>query len=97
MVIFTNLDDGRYLQATRKDDEELYNELLELDMLGKLHNAYNIDIEGYTGDNNSLIHHEVVELPNNNLLATLHEPNSKYIEDHIVEIDRETEIGRAHV
>src|SRR5699024_10459950 len=30
------------------------------------------------------------ELPNNNLLATLHEPNSKYIEDHIVEIDRET-------
>src|SRR5699024_8679345 len=59
-------------------------------MLGKLHNAYNIDIEGYTGDNNSLIHHEVIELPNNNLLATLHEPNSKYIEDHIVEIDRET-------
>lgn len=89
-VIFTHLDEGRYLQATRKDDEELYNELLELDMLGKLHNAYNIDIEGYTGDNNSLIHHEVVELPNNNLLATLHEPNSKYIEDHIVEIDRET-------
>src|SRR5699024_7657667 len=90
-VIFTHLDEGRYLQATRKDDEELYNELLELDMLGKLHNAYNIDIEGYTGDNNSLIHHEVVELPNNNLLATLHEPNSKYIEDHIVEIDRETD------
>src|SRR5699024_12718049 len=37
-----------------------------------------------------LIHHEVVDLQNNNLLATLHEPNSKYIEDHIVEIDRET-------
>src|SRR5699024_9669840 len=77
-VIYTHLDEGRFLQATRKDDEELYNELLELDMLGKLHNDYNIDIEGYTGDNNSLIHHEVIELPNNNLLATLHEPNSKY-------------------
>src|SRR5699024_1754190 len=46
-MVFTYLDEGRYLQATRKDDEEYYNELLELDMLGKLHNAYNIEIDGY--------------------------------------------------
>src|SRR5690625_7546668 len=89
-MVFTYLDEGRYLQATRKDDEEYYNELLELDMLGKLHNAYNIEIDGYSGSKNSLIHHDVIELPNNNLLATMHEPNSDYEEDHIYEIDRET-------
>src|SRR5699024_6540270 len=27
-MVFTYLDEGRYLQATRKDDEEYYNELL---------------------------------------------------------------------
>src|SRR5690625_670472 len=49
-VIFTHLDEGRYLQATRKDDEELYSELLELDMLGKLHNVYDIDKEVYNNN-----------------------------------------------
>lgn len=87
-LVFTQLNNGNYLQTTRKDDESQYNELLELDKLGKMHNAYTIDIEGYEEDN--LIHHDVIEMPNGNLLATVHEPDSEYVEDHMSEIDRKT-------
>src|SRR5699024_11496221 len=45
----------------------------DLPSISKLHNAYNIEIDGYSGSKNSLIHHDVIELPNNNLLATMHE------------------------
>lgn len=89
-IVFTRLANGHYLQTTKEDDDIQYNELLELDMLGKLHNAYHIDIEGYDEDENNLIHHDVIEMPNGNLLATTHEPNSDYVEDHMHEIDRET-------
>lgn len=89
-LIFTRLDDGRYLQTTRKEDARQYNELLELDMLGKMYNAYHIEIEDYDEDENNLIHHDVIEVPSGNLLATTHEPNSDYVEDHMHEIDRET-------
>lgn len=89
-LIFTRLKNGNYLQTTRKDDETQYNELLELDMLGKMHNAYSINIEAYDEEKNNLIHHEVIEMPNDNLLATTHEPNSDYEEDFMSEIDRET-------
>src|SRR5699024_8715577 len=37
-----------------------------------------------------LIHHDVIEVPSGNFLATMHEPNSDYEEDHMYEIDRET-------
>lgn len=89
-LIFTRLDDGKYLQTTRKDDEDQYNELLELDMLGKIYNAYNIEIEGYDEEKDNLIHHDVIEVPSGNLLATTHETNSDYEQDHMHEIDRET-------
>ncbi|HLR59898.1 MAG TPA: aryl-sulfate sulfotransferase [Pseudogracilibacillus sp.] len=89
-LIFTRLNNGHYLQTTRQDDEKQYNELIELDMLGKLHHAYHIDIQGYDENEDNLIHHEVIEMPNGNLLATTHEPDSDYVEDHMHEIDRET-------
>ena len=87
-LVYTQLKNGHYVQTTRKDDESQYNELIELDKLGKMYHAYTIDIEGYEDDN--LIHHDVIELPNGNLLATVHEPGSEYEEDHMSEIDRKT-------
>src|SRR5699024_2130077 len=87
-LVYTQLKNGHYIQTTRKDDESQYNELIELDKLGKMYHAYTIDIEGYEDDN--LIHHDVIELPNGNLLATVHEPGSEYEEDHMSEIDRKT-------
>lgn len=91
-LIFTRLSNGNFVQTTRADDATQYNELLELDMLGKIYNAYNIEIEGYDEDEDNLIHHEVIEVPSGNLLATTHETNSDYIEDHMHEIDRDTGI-----
>lgn len=89
-LVFTKLDNGHYLQTTRKEDEKQFNELLEIDMAGKIHHAYDIEVEGYDEDKNNLIHHDVIEVPNGNFLATMHKPNSDYEEDHMYEIDRET-------
>src|SRR5699024_3130824 len=89
-LVYTHLDSGRYLQVTKKDDAPQYNELLELDMMGKIYNAYNIEIEGYDEEEDNLIHHDVIEVPSGNLLVTTHEPNSKYVEDHMYAIDRDT-------
>src|SRR5690625_7376456 len=61
-------------------------------MLGKIYNAYNIEIEGYDEEKDNLVHHEVIEVPSGNLLATTHETNSDYEEDHMHEIDRDTGI-----
>jgi len=91
-LIFTRLSNGNFVQTTKADDANQYNELLELDMLGKIYNAYNIEIEGYDEEKDNLVHHEVIEVPSGNLLATTHETNSDYEEDHMHEIDRDTGI-----
>ncbi|MGY0691383.1 aryl-sulfate sulfotransferase [Virgibacillus sp. FSP13] len=87
-TIFTRLDNGNILINTKESEQEQYPELLEMDLLGKISNGYKIHIDGYEKDN--LLHHDVIELPNGNWLATTHEPDSKYTEDHMHVIDRET-------
>src|SRR5699024_4985948 len=47
-----------------------------------------VEIEGYEKSN--IIHHDIIELPSGNLLATTHEPNGEYIRDQMIEIDRST-------
>lgn len=89
-LVFTRLENDHFLQMTREGDKGQYDELLEVDMLGKVYNAYTIDIEGTDEKDEALIHHDVIEMPNGNLLATTHEPDSDYVEDHMHEIDRET-------
>lgn len=86
--IFDSVENGHYLQTAYVDEDEANSLLMERDFLGKLYNAYHIDIEGYESTN--LLHHDVVEMPSGNLLATTHGQNSKYKEDHMHEIDRET-------
>ncbi|MFH5781347.1 aryl-sulfate sulfotransferase [Heyndrickxia oleronia] len=82
---FKRLKNGNVLYVTKKDKQ--YNEILEMDMLGKLSNAYTIQPQTYT--NSDVIHHDLIEMPNGNLLATVNS-DEKYIEDVIVEIDRQT-------
>lgn len=89
-LVFNMIKNGHYLQTAYSKENEAYSYLMERDFLGKLYNAYNIKIDGY--ESNNLIHHDVVEMVNGNLLATTHEPNSKYIEDHMHEIDKKTGI-----
>lgn len=87
-LIFNQLSNGHYIQATQSPGASQYNELLETDLLGKVYHAYDINIDEYEDDN--LIHHDVIEVPSGNLLATTHEPNGEYIEDFMHEIDRDT-------
>ena len=54
--------------------------LVEMDMMGNVVNLWPLVNYGY--------HHNVLELPNGNLLATVNKRGLQTIEDHIVEIDR---------
>src|SRR5699024_6942171 len=87
-LILTRVNNGNILVNTKSEEQGKFDELLEMDMTGKLNNAYKINIDSYEDDN--LIHHDVIELPNSNLLVTTHDPDGEYVEDHMHEIDRET-------
>ena len=56
--------------------------LVEMDMLGRVVNEW--PLPGYS------FHHNVLELPNGNLLATVNKHGLPTVEDHILEIDRES-------
>lgn len=86
--VFNRLENGNVLFMTKDEEQDQYNELLEMDLIGKVSNAYKVQIDGY--DKHNLLHHDVIELPNGNLLATSHEPDSEYVQDQMNEIDRET-------
>ncbi|QKY70612.1 aryl-sulfate sulfotransferase [Lentibacillus sp. CBA3610] len=86
--IFKRLDNGNVLYITKEEGQDEYNEVLEMDMLGKVYNSYLIQLDDYEKTN--VVHHEIIELPNGNLLATVHDMASPYIEDEMIEIDRET-------
>ena len=56
--------------------------IAELDMMGRLVNEWPIPGYGF--------HHNVLEMPNGNFLATVNKHGLSTIEDHILEIDRST-------
>ncbi|MCY4001086.1 MAG: aryl-sulfate sulfotransferase [Bacteroidetes bacterium] len=56
--------------------------LVEMDMLGRVIHEW--PLHGYS------FHHHVLELPSGNLLATVSKHGIPTIEDHIIEIDRES-------
>jgi len=60
------------------------NHIFEMDMLGRIINEW--PLPGYD------FHHYALELPNGNLLATVSRHGIPTIEDHIVEVDRNTGI-----
>jgi len=86
--VFKRLNNGNILYITKPEDQDQYNELLEMDMLGKVSNSYIVELKNYEDTN--IVHHDVIELPNGHLLATTHDTDSDYIEDEMTEIDRET-------
>lgn len=77
---------GHLMILTKKDNsKELYNSLLETDALGRVYQEYQ-----FTPKNKrTLIHHDIVELPNHNILATVSD-GSVYGEDTIAEISHQT-------
>lgn len=83
--VFKRMENGKLLYLTEKSDK--YNLLLEMDMLGQVDHAYEVTVSNYEGW--GIIHHDALELPKGNILATAHD-GSEYIEDSLIEIDRET-------
>jgi arylsulfate sulfotransferase len=77
-LVFSRLNNGRYLFTYSMDDQE-NNPMMEQDLLGKIYTIYHVT-DG--------IHHDVIELPNGNLLVTSSDLKSDTVEDYILELDR---------
>ncbi|MCP3028879.1 aryl-sulfate sulfotransferase [Halobacillus sp. A5] len=86
--VFQRLENDKLVFLTQKVEQSgQYNLILEMDMLGQVSFGSYIDVSNF--ENWGVVHHDVIELPNDNFLATDHD-GSEYIEDDMVEIDRET-------
>ncbi|UOR11461.1 aryl-sulfate sulfotransferase [Halobacillus amylolyticus] len=83
--VFKRMENSNLIFLTEKTDK--YNQLVEMNMLGQVSNAYVVEHSNYEGW--GVIHHDVIELPGGNLLATTHD-TSQYIEDEMIEIDRQS-------
>lgn len=92
--IFKQLNNGHLLLVNKNTGkEEKYNLLMETDYLGRIYNEYHFDktLNGSYADGKgvSVVHHDVCEMPNGNLLLTV-DDGSKYVEDTLAELDRKT-------
>lgn len=88
------ISNGHYLMLTKNDQSgTTYNDLVETDLLGRVYKEYTFDTKtGHSENANSdktVIHHDILELPNHDLLATVSD-GSKYVEDTMVVISHTT-------
>lgn len=95
--IFKVLSNGHLLYLTKPDNKDLvYNDLLETDFMGRVYREYQFSTETRNNESandkteTTIIHHDAIELPNHNLLLTVSDGGSKYVEDTMVELSRKT-------
>ncbi len=98
---FEALENGHVLMDLRKIDGNAetgaddYNNLVELDLLGRPYHSHLLEIANFNGF--EPFHHDTIELTNGNWLSLIHEGSGDYLEDEMIEIDKESgEIVRAH-
>lgn len=89
-------DDGHFWILTKKNvDSTVYNDLIETDVLGRVYQEYSFNSKvksndsGNAKDEATVIHHDLLELPNKDILATVND-GSKYKEDVMVQISHKT-------
>lgn len=89
-------DNGHFLILTKKNvDSTVYNDLIETDVLGRVYHEYSFNSKvksndsGNAKDETTVIHHDLLELPNKDILATVND-GSKYKEDVMVQISHKT-------
>lgn len=92
--VFKELENGHLLLLTKEDNSaDTYNYLVETDYLGKFYKVYKLSTDENFRElpegEITNIHHDAIELPSGNLLLTVND-NSKYVEDTMIEIDRES-------
>jgi arylsulfate sulfotransferase len=87
---------GHFLILTKKNvDSMVYNDLIETDVLGRVYKEYSFNSKVKSNDSNNakdettVIHHDLLELPNKDILATVND-GSKYKEDVMVQISHKT-------
>ncbi|MFB9768460.1 aryl-sulfate sulfotransferase [Lactiplantibacillus modestisalitolerans] len=94
---------GHIMILSKRDvNSDVYNDLLETDYLGRIYREYGFSADTSSSDSSSVskaaakanpettvIHHDLIELPNHNLLATVSD-GSKYKEDTMIEVNYRT-------
>ncbi|KRM97081.1 arylsulfate sulfotransferase [Liquorilactobacillus aquaticus DSM 21051] len=96
--VFRELSNGHLLYLAKKDNTgNYYNEMLETDYLGRVYKEYQFSTKTHSdeagtskGSDETIIHHDAIELTNHNILATVSDGSKKYMEDTIVEISHKT-------
>ncbi|KRN28869.1 arylsulfate sulfotransferase [Lactobacillus selangorensis] len=104
--VFKQLSNGHILRLAKKNNSaDVYNEMLEEDYLGRVYKDYHFNTEAVdknltTDAEYTLIHHDAIELPNHNILATVSDgtanlksrknSQNRYVEDTLVEISHQT-------
>lgn len=95
--VFKRLANNHLLILTKiSASEHKYNALRETDFYGRVYRQYNFEGQFPTRkdhsklETNTVIHHDAIELPNHNLLLTVDDGSSKYVEDTMIEINYKT-------
>ena len=93
--VLNEMENGHLMYLSKDDNGgPAYNRLFETDYLGKLYNAFQISEEAAEtegeGDEATLIHHDLAELPSGNLLLTVNDGEGEYVEDTMIEIERDS-------
>lgn len=95
--IFKRLANNHLLILTKiSPSAHKYNALRETDFYGRVYRQYNFEGQFPTRqdhsklETNTVIHHDAIELPNHNLLLTVDDGSSKYVEDTMIEINYKT-------
>lgn len=95
--IFKQLTNGHLLIWTKsKAANSYFNELVEMDYTGKISRVYRLNhkawgkAKGSKKQNHNQIHHDVTELPNQDLIATVSDGGRTYVEDTMIVISHKT-------
>ncbi|WP_412989503.1 aryl-sulfate sulfotransferase [Pediococcus siamensis] len=95
--VFKQLANGHLLILTKiNPNDHHYNALQETDYYGRVYRQYNFNGLFPSKTNhkklvtNTVIHHDAIELPDHNLLLTVSDGGADYVEDTMIELDRQT-------
>lgn len=89
-----HLSNGNIVIVLRREHDENealeidYDHVVEMDLLGKPYNSYIFEMDNNT--NAVAFDHDIIELDNGNLLGLVHDSQSEYVEDNMIEFDMET-------
>ena len=83
-----NEETGHFILNTVSETEEdtkLFNDLIEIDPVGRIYKAYTYSQSHYDGE--KPIHNDVITLNNGNILMLVHNNKDDYIKDAMIEVD----------